>query len=165
VERVSLELLLHDVARCTRLTPAEEVALSKRIEQGDRAARQRMIEANLRLVVWVAKRFQGRGLPLDDLVQEGTIGLTRAVEKFDWRRGCRFSTYATWWINEACSKAVRRARPPCTERSLSEPVGDDGAELGDFHCDAHAGDRFEEVERRDRRGTHPGRPSRQADGS
>jgi RNA polymerase sigma factor (sigma-70 family) len=144
----SLALFLRDLRHNRRLTPHEEVRLGKRVERGDAAAREVMIEANLRLVVWVAKRFRGRGLPLEDLIQEGTIGLTHAVEKFDWRRGCRFSTYATWWINEACSKAVRRAWPIWMERSLNEEIGDDGAELGDFLGDEHAGQRFEEVENR-----------------
>ena len=103
----SLQLFLQSLRRYRLLRPAEEVALAKRIERGDPVARRRMIEANLRLVVAVAKTYQGQGLPLPDLIQEGTFGLTRAVEKFDWRKGCKFSTYATWWIRQACSRAIR----------------------------------------------------------
>ena len=88
------------------LTAAEEVALAKRVERGDQAAKERMINSNLRLVISIAKRYQGRSMPLGDLFQEGVIGLNRAVEKFDWRRGFKFSTYATWWIRQACQRAV-----------------------------------------------------------
>jgi len=85
------------------LTREREVELAKRIEAGDRSARDEMIESNLRLVVSIAKRYQGRGLPFEDLLQEGTLGLIRAVEKFDRHRGFKFSTYATWWIRQAVS--------------------------------------------------------------
>src|SRR4051812_40538030 len=84
------------------LTPAEEVALAKQVERGDTSARERMVLSNLRLVVYVARRYQARGVPFDDLVQEGILGLARAVEKFDYRKGYKFSTYATWWIRQAC---------------------------------------------------------------
>jgi RNA polymerase primary sigma factor len=94
------------VGRTPLLTRAEELRLAKRVEQGDAAARQELIEANLRLVVSVAKAYNGFGLPLADLVQEGSIGLVRAVDKFDWRRGHRFSTYATWWIRQAIKAAL-----------------------------------------------------------
>jgi RNA polymerase primary sigma factor len=102
----SLQLFLHDLSRYPLLRPAEEIALAKLVERGEPAAKRRMIEANLRLVVSLAKSFQGQGLALPDLIQEGTIGLMRAVEKFDWRKGCKFSTYATWWIRQSCSRAV-----------------------------------------------------------
>src|SRR5207247_6916568 len=88
------------------LTAAEEVALAKRVERGDLAAKERMINCNLRLVISIAKRYQGHDLSLLDLIQEGVIGLNRAVEKFDWRRGFKFSTYATWWIRQACQRGV-----------------------------------------------------------
>ena len=97
---------MNAAGRYPLLTAAEEVMLAKRVERGDGAAKERMINSNLRLVVSIAKRYQGHGLPLADLVQEGVIGLNRAVEKFDWRRGYKFSTYATWWIRQACQRAV-----------------------------------------------------------
>jgi RNA polymerase primary sigma factor len=102
----SLQLLLGEISSHKLLTPAEEVALAKRIERGDIEAKHRMVESNLRLVVSIAKRYQGLGLPLLDLIQEGAIGLNRAVEKFDWRRGHKFSTYATWWIRQAIQRAI-----------------------------------------------------------
>jgi RNA polymerase primary sigma factor len=102
----SVTLFMNAAGRYELLTAAEEVALAKRIERGDAAAKERMINSNLRLVVSIAKRYQGHGLQLGDLIQEGVIGLNRAVEKFDWRRGFKFSTYATWWIRQACQRAV-----------------------------------------------------------
>jgi RNA polymerase primary sigma factor len=102
----SLQLLLGEISSHKLLTAAEEVALAKRIERGDIEAKHRMVESNLRLVVSIAKRYQGLGLPLLDLIQEGAIGLNRAVEKFDWRRGHKFSTYATWWIRQAIQRAI-----------------------------------------------------------
>jgi RNA polymerase primary sigma factor len=102
----SLQLFLADVGRHKLLTAAEEVTLAKAIERGDPTAKRRMIESNLRLVVSIAKGYRGLGVPFLDLIQEGTLGLNRAVEKFDWRRGFKFSTYATWWIRQACQRAV-----------------------------------------------------------
>ena len=102
----SLTLFMNEAGRYPLLTAAEEVALAKRVERGDTAAKERMINSNLRLVVSIAKRYQGHGLQLGDLIQEGVIGLNRAVEKFDWRKGFKFSTYATWWIRQACQRAV-----------------------------------------------------------
>ena len=102
----SLQLFLSDAGRHRLLTAAEEVALAKRIERGDLIAKRRMIESNLRLVVSIAKGYRGLGVPFLDLIQEGTLGLNRAVEKFDWRRGFKFSTYATWWIRQSVQRAV-----------------------------------------------------------
>ena len=101
-----LTLFMNRAGRHPLLTAAEEVALAKRVESGDAAAKERMINSNLRLVIALAKRYRGHDVPLLDLVQEGVIGLNRAVEKFDWRRGFKFSTYATWWIRQACQRAI-----------------------------------------------------------
>jgi len=102
----SLQLLLKDIGKVDLLTAAQEVELAKRIERGEHQARQAMVEANLRLVVSIAKRYRNQGLPFLDLIQEGTIGLVRAAEKFDHRRGFKFSTYATWWIRQAVARAL-----------------------------------------------------------
>ncbi len=102
----SLQLLLDGIAKTRLLTAQEEIELAKRIERGDLAAKDRMIEANMRLVVSIAKRYRNQGLPFLDLIQEGSIGLVRAVEKFDHRKGFKFSTYATWWIRQAISRAI-----------------------------------------------------------
>jgi RNA polymerase primary sigma factor len=102
----SLQLFLNEAGRYPLLTAAEEVELAKRVESGDKAAKDRMVNSNLRLVVSIAKKYQGHGLSLLDLIQEGIIGLIRAVEKFDWRRGFKFSTYATWWIRQAVQRGV-----------------------------------------------------------
>ena len=102
----SLQLFLKDIGKVNLLTAAQEVELAKRIERGDHRAKQEMVEANLRLVVSIAKRYRNQGLPFLDLIQEGTIGLVRAAEKFDWRKGYKFSTYATWWIRQAVARSL-----------------------------------------------------------
>src|SRR5215203_940509 len=145
----TLQLFLNEVGRYPLLTAEEEVELAKRIERGDREAKERMINSNLRLVVSIAKKYQGHGLSLLDLIQEGIIGLIRAVEKFDHRRGFKFSTYATWWIRQAMQRALQQqsrtiripvhvgqelSRVRAAERipvSLDARVGSDGdTELG-----------------------------------
>jgi RNA polymerase primary sigma factor len=138
----SLQLFLRDISHRPLLTAADEVELAKRIEKGDTAAKNRMIESNLRLVVSNAKRYRGLGLPFLDLIQEGIIGLIRAVEKFDHRRGFKFSTYATWWIRQAMQRAIQQqsrtiripvhvgqelARVRAAERRLSGELGRDPA--------------------------------------
>jgi RNA polymerase primary sigma factor len=102
----SLGLFLAEIGRYPLLTAAQEVALAKRVERGDLSAKERMINSNLRLVVSIAKRYRGHGVPFLDLIQDGVIGLNRAVEKFDHRKGFKFSTYATWWIRQACQRSV-----------------------------------------------------------
>src|SRR5277367_2523342 len=134
----SLQQFLNEAGRYPLLTAAEEVELAKRIERGDLAAKERMITCNLRLVVSIARRYQTQGITLGDLIQEGVIGLIRATEKFDWRRGFKFSTYATWWIRQAVQRGVankaRTIRIPVhvvereqkvtrTERELSAKLG------------------------------------------
>ncbi len=133
-----LQLFLKDIGRVPLLTAAQEVELAKRIERGDHLAKRAMVEANLRLVVSIAKRYRNQGLPFLDLIQEGTIGLVRAAEKFDHRRGFKFSTYATWWIRQAVARALadkaRTIRMPVhvveklnkivrTERTLRAKLG------------------------------------------
>ena len=102
----ALQLFLKDIGKVDLLTAAQEVELAKRIERGDHRAKQEMVEANLRLVVSIAKKYRNQGLPFLDLIQEGTIGLVRAAEKFDYRKGFKFSTYATWWIRQAVARAL-----------------------------------------------------------
>ena len=136
----TLQLFLKDIGRVPLLTAAQEVELAKRIERGEHIAKQAMIEANLRLVVSIAKRYRNQGLPFLDLIQEGTIGLVRAAEKFDYRKGFKFSTYATWWIRQAVARALadkaRTIRMPVhvveklnkivrTERTLRSKLGRD----------------------------------------
>jgi RNA polymerase primary sigma factor len=106
VSTEALQLFLKDIGRVDLLTAAQEIELAKRIERGDHSAKQEMVEANLRLVVSIAKRYRNQGLPFLDLIQEGTIGLVRAAEKFDHRKGFKFSTYATWWIRQAVARAL-----------------------------------------------------------
>jgi RNA polymerase primary sigma factor len=136
----ALQLFLKDIGRVPLLTAAQEVELAKRIERGDHAAKQKMVESNLRLVVSIAKNYRNQGLPFLDLIQEGTIGLVRAAEKFDYRKGFKFSTYATWWIRQAVARALadkaRTIRMPVhvveklnkigrTERKLLSELGRD----------------------------------------
>ncbi len=102
----ALQLFLREAGRHALLNAAQEVELAKKIERGDMTAKQTMIQSNLRLVVSIAKNYRNQGLPFLDLIQEGTLGLIRAVEKFDWRRGYKFSTYATWWIRQAVARAL-----------------------------------------------------------
>ncbi len=102
----ALQLFLNEAGRYPLLTASQEVELAKRIERGDKGAKDLMINSNLRLVVSIAKKYQGHGLSLLDLIQEGIIGLIRAVEKFDYRKGFKFSTYATWWIRQAVQRGV-----------------------------------------------------------
>ncbi len=146
----SLRLYLREIGKVPLLTADQEVYLAKRIERGDKAAKTQMIEANLRLVVSIAKSYLGRGLSFLDLIQEGSLGLIRAVEKFDYRKGYKFSTYATWWIRQAVTRAIadkaRTIRIPVymVEKlnkpvSLEKPVGEDhDAMLGDFVEDESA---------------------------
>jgi RNA polymerase primary sigma factor len=108
----SLGLYLREIGRYRLLTRAEEVQLAKRIECGDAQAKERLINSNLRLVVSVAKRYQRQGIPLLDLIQEGTLGLIRASEKFDWRHGNKFSTYAVWWIRQQITRAIWSSHGP-----------------------------------------------------
>ena len=136
----ALQLFLNEIRRYPLLTAAEEVDLAKRIERGDQAAKERMISSNLRLVVSIAKKYQGQGLGLLDLIQEGILGLIRAAEKFDWRRGYKFSTYATFWVRQAIQRGIankaRTIRVPVhlgqrertvarTERELAARLGRD----------------------------------------
>ncbi|HET8653717.1 MAG TPA: sigma-70 family RNA polymerase sigma factor [Gaiellaceae bacterium] len=106
VSTEALQLFLKDIGKVDLLTAAQEIELAKRIERGDHQAKQDMVSANLRLVVSIAKRYRNQGLPFLDLIQEGTIGLVRAAEKFDHRKGFKFSTYATWWIRQAVARAL-----------------------------------------------------------
>ena len=124
----ALRLFLDEIGRYPLLTAEEEIELAKRIEQGDKEAKDRMVNANLRLVVHIAKRYQNQGLTLLDLIQEGIFGLIRAAEKFDWRRGFKFSTYATWWIRQSLQRALQK-----------------GAR--EIHLPVHVGERARRIER------------------
>jgi RNA polymerase primary sigma factor len=149
------------------LSAADEVRLAKRIERGDLSAKEQMIESNLRLVYTLARPYRGRGVPFDDLVQEGVVGLIRAVERFDHRRGRRFSTYAAWWIRHSFMDALDKARPiripaaaarqraqrdlPRVTASLDAPIGEDGTPLYELVADDDAQppwQRAEELETR-----------------
>ncbi|MEG0388882.1 MAG: sigma-70 family RNA polymerase sigma factor, partial [Niameybacter sp.] len=101
-----VRMYLKEIGKVPLLSGAEEIALAERIEQGDEEAKKRLAEANLRLVVSIARKYIGRGMALLDLIQEGNLGLIKAVEKFDYRKGFKFSTYATWWIRQAITRAI-----------------------------------------------------------
>jgi RNA polymerase primary sigma factor len=147
----ALQLFLNEVSRHRLLTADEEVALAKRIERGDQDAKNRMINSNLRLVVSLAKKYQASQLPLLDLIQEGILGLIRAVEKFDWRRGYKFSTYATWWIRQAIERGIankaRTIRMPVhvlqRERKLDRAERELATELGRPPTDEELAERVE----------------------
>ncbi len=155
----ALQLFFRDLSRYPLLTAAQEVALAKRIERGDMAAKQQLINANLRLVVSIAKRYQRRDLALLDLIQEGVLGLIRAAEKFDWRQGFKFSTYATWWIRQAIQRGIanqsRTIRLPVhladRERQIgrvqAEYVARRGRQPTDAEIATELGLRLEEIER------------------
>ena len=156
---------MNELGRYPLLTAAQEVELAKRIERGDESAKEQMINSNLRLVVHIARRYVGHSVPLGDLIQEGVIGLNRAAEKFDWRKGFKFSTYATWWIRQACQRAVanqsktiripvhvderrnklRRARQQFEIKHGREPSVEELAEAGGMSVQ-HAQEALEAVE-------------------
>ena len=144
----ALQLFMNEVGRYPLLTKEQEVELAKRVERGDLEAKEQMINSNLRLVISIAKRYQGHGLSLLDLVQEGIIGLIRAVEKFDWRKGFKFSTYATWWIRQAVQRGVanksREIRVPVhiveREQRMSRAERDLAPKLGRMPTDEEVAD-------------------------
>src|SRR5438105_5777200 len=149
------ESYLHEMRRFGRLTVAEEIELAQRVAAGDEWARHQLIEANLRLVIAIARQYSHTGVPLLDLIQEGNLGLMRAAEKFDYRRGCRFGTYATFWIRQAVSRAadeqsrlihlpdhvvtclhkIRRAAAQLSQESGLEPLPEQIAEASHIHLD------------------------------
>ena len=148
----ALQLFLKDMCKVRLLSAREEVDLAKRIERGSFDAKQKLVESNLRLVVSIAKSYRNQGLPFLDLIQEGTIGLVRATEKFDYRHGFKFSTYATWWIRQAVARALadsaRTIRIPVhiveklnkirrAERSLLTALGREPTPAGDRRGDRH----------------------------
>src|SRR5205807_4196186 len=147
----SMSLFLAEVRRHRLLTRAEEVALSKRIERGDLAAKERLVNSNLRLVISNARSYEGLDLPLLDLIQEGMLGLIRAAEKFDWRRGYKFSTYATFWIRQAIQRGLankaRTIRIPVhigqRERKIARAQRELAAELGRDPTDEEIAQRAE----------------------
>src|SRR5512139_3415569 len=130
----SLQLFLKDIGKVRLLTAAEEVELAKRIERGDLDAKQKMVESNLRLVVSIAKNYRNQGLPFLDLIQEGTLGLVRAAEKFDYRKGYKLSTYATWWIRQAIARALadkaRTIRVPVHALEAVQQITKEARRLG-----------------------------------
>jgi RNA polymerase primary sigma factor len=138
----SFDLYLLAVSRHRLLTKAEEQSLAKRVEAGDQEAKAQMIQANLRLVISVAKRYRGQGLELIDLCQEGNIGLIRAVEKFDWRRGLKFSTYAVWWIHQSIQRGVaQRGRVIALPVHVGQELRK--LEAAERRLDAHGVDPFD----------------------
>src|SRR4051794_6924176 len=147
----ALQLFLNEIRKYPLLTAAEEIELAKRIEKGDMAAKERMINSNLRLVVSIAKKYQGQDLPLLDLIQEGIFGLIRASEKFDWRKGYKFSTYATFWIRQAIQRGIankaRTIRIPVhigqRERKIGRVQRELQAELGRPPTDEEVAERAE----------------------
>src|SRR4051795_6546761 len=147
----SLQLFFNEARKHPLLTAADEVELAQRIERGDLAAKERMINASLRLVISVARKYQGQGLPLGDLIQEGMLGLIRAVEKFDWRKGFKFSTYGTLWIRQAIGRGLansgRTVRLPvhivARARKIADAERKLAVELGREPTDAEISDRVE----------------------
>src|SRR3712207_4758700 len=154
----SLQLFLKDIGKVRLLTAQEEVDLARRIERGDLDAKQKMVESNLRLVVSIAKNYRNQGLPFLDLIQEGTLGLVRAAEKFDYRKGFKFPTYATWWIRQATpgapakrgrttpSPAHRAEKPNKTARAGPRRAPELGGERTAEEIAHHTGIEPEEVE-------------------